>query len=222
VETKGLAGVLWDMDGTIIDSEPLWLEAEHAMLARYGVELTPETQDRLVGIGLWDAAERFRELGVDLSADDIVAEWVAHVSLRLGETAPQWRPGAPELLLSLRDAGIPCAVVTMSVRSLAEQVVSMLPEGLFAAVVAGDEVDHAKPHPDPYLRGAAAIGAPIERCLAFEDSPTGLRSAHASGAVAVGVPNLVPLDGAPAHALWPSLAGRDAARLRAEFAALRG
>lgn len=222
MDANGLAGVLWDMDGTLIDSEPLWVEAEHAMLARSGIELTPETKDRLVGIGLWDAAEHFRELGVELSADDIVAEWVAHVSLRLGETVPRWRPGAPELLLSLRDAGIPCAMVTMSVRSLAEQVVSMLPEGLFAAIVAGDEVDHAKPHPDPYLRGAAAIGAPIERCLAFEDSPTGMRSAHASGAVTIGVPNLVPLGGAPSHALWPSLAGRDAAGLRAEFGALRG
>ncbi len=210
------------MDGTLIDSEPLWLEAERAMLARFGIELTPETQDRLVGIGLWDAAERFRALGVRMSADDIVAEWVAHVANGLGEGEPLWRPGARELLLSLRDSGIPCAVVTMSVRSLAEQVVALLPDGVFAAVVAGDEVAHAKPHPDPYLRGAAAIGVPIERCLAIEDSPTGLRSAHASGAVAVGVPNLVPLEGAPAHALRPTLAGLDAAGLRAVFAALRG
>jgi len=221
VDRIGLAGVLWDMDGTLIDSEPLWLEAEHAMLARFGIELTAETRDRLVGIGLWDAAEGFRRLGVPMSADDIVAEWVDGVSRGLAEVGPRWRPGARELLLSLRDAGIPCAVVTMSVRSLAEQVLGLLPEGVFAAVVAGDEVAHAKPHPDPYLRGAAAIGVPIERCLAIEDSPTGLRSAHASGAVAVGVPNLVPLDDAPAHALWTTLGGLDAARLRARFEALR-
>lgn len=217
-----LAGVLWDMDGTLIDSEPLWLEAEHSMLHRFGIPLTDETRDRLVGSGLWDAAGHFRGLGVRMSEDDIVAEWVACVSRGIAETEPAWRPGALELLLSLREDGIPCALVTMSVRSLAEQVIAMLPEGVFSAVVAGDEVEHAKPHPDPYLRGATALGVPASDCLAIEDSPTGLRSASAAGAVAIGVPNLVPLDAAPAHALWPTLDGLDAAALRSGFAALRG
>lgn len=217
-----LSAVLWDLDGTIIDSEPLWLAAEQAMLDRFGIPLTAETRDRLVGTGLWEAAEQFRQMGVEMSADDIVAEWVAGVARGFDRLAPAWRPGAPELLHSLRDAGIPCALVTMSVRSLAEQVVRELPTGVFSAIVAGDEVAHAKPHPDPYLRAAAALGVPIEQCLAIEDSPTGLRSASASGAIAIGVPNLVPLDEAPAHALWPSLAGVEAGRVRAAFASLRG
>lgn len=218
---QNLAAVLWDMDGTLIDSEPLWLAAELAILERYGLRLTPEVRDALIGSGLWDAAELFRELGVPMRADDIVAEWVEHVGAGLRQGEPHWRPGALQLLASLSDAGVPCALVTMSVRSLAEQVVELLPPGTFTAIVAGDEVDQPKPHPEPYLRGAAALGLPIEACIALEDSPTGLRAAAASGAVAIGVPNLIPLEGAEAHALWSTLRGLDAAALRAHFGVLR-
>lgn len=219
--SDALAAVLWDMDGTLIDSEPLWIKAELAMLERYGLSMSEETHRRMIGSGLWDAAAHFQDLGVPLGADAIVAEWVAGVQQGLRETEPQWRPGARELLASLRDSGVPCALVTMSVRSLADQVVSLLPEGTFRAIVAGDEVAHEKPHPDPYLRGAAALGVPIDSCLAFEDSPTGLRSAFASGAVAIGLPNVVPLDEAPSHALLGSLTGLDTAQLREVFVQLR-
>lgn len=202
-----LAAVLWDMDGTIVDSEPLWLQAELAMLGRYGIEMTPEIHDGLVGTGLWEAAEGFRRLGVPMSADDIVAEWVRSVAQAMAVSPPDWRPGARELLASLRERGIPCALVTMSVRSLAEAIAELLPPGTFDAIVAGDEVDHEKPHPQPYLLGAAALGVAPERCVAIEDSPTGLRSATAAGAVAIGVPNLLPLDQAPASAVLPTLEG---------------
>lgn len=216
-----LSAVLWDMDGTLIDSEPLWLKAEQAMLRRFGLEMSPETSKLMIGSGLWQAAEHFRELGVPMSADDIVAEWVAHVGAAVDREGVIWRPGARELLGSLRTAGIPCALVTMSVRSLAERTASLLPEGSFSAIVAGDEVEHPKPHPEPYLLGAAALGVPVADCLAFEDSATGLRSAAASGAVAIGLTNLVDLSTAPSHDVWTTLAGVDAARLGARFAELR-
>ena len=205
-----MAAVLWDMDGTLIDTEPLWLQAERAMLGRYGIEMTDDISNALVGSGLWAAAELFQSLGVTMAADDIVAEWVRAVGEGIASGEPVWRPGATELLASLREAGVPQALVTMSVRSLAEQVVSLLPAGTFDAIVAGDEVDHEKPHPDPYLRGAKALGVPIERCLAFEDSATGLSAASSAGAVAVGIPHLVPLDTAPAHTLVTSLSQLDA------------
>lgn len=208
------AAVLWDMDGTLIDSEPLWIETELAMLRRYGLEMTAATHERLIGSGLWEAAEHFRELGVPLSADEIVAEWVRDVSRGIASSEPQWRPGAVELLHELAQAKIPCALVTMSVRSLAEAVIAMLPAGSFSAIVAGDEVEKAKPDPDPYLRGAAALGVPIEACIAFEDSPTGLTSAFRSGAAAIGIPNMVSLDSAPAHRLIPSLADMSVDQLR--------
>jgi len=218
---SALSAVLWDMDGTLIDSEPLWLEAEQRMLHRYGLEMSPETSKLMVGSGLWDAAEHFRELGVPMSADDIVAEWVAGVSDGMDRGEVTWRPGARELLASLRAAGVPSALVTMSVRSLAERVAALLPDDTFAAIVAGDEVQRPKPHPEPYLRGAAALGVPIAGCLAIEDSPTGLRSAAASGAVAIGVVNLVDLSAAPADEIWETLEGVDAAALAARFDRLR-
>lgn len=219
--SPALSAVLWDMDGTLVDSEPLWLAAEHAMLGRYGISMDEETRLRLVGSGLTAAAEHFRELGVPMSADEIVAEWVERVGAGLDRGEVAWRPGARELLSSLREAGIPSAVVTMSLRPLAERVVAQLPEGTFAAIVPGDEVAHEKPHPDPYLRGARALGVPIEHCLAIEDSPTGLASAWSAGAVAVGVPNLIDLRGSSAHQLWPTLEGLDAATVAERFAGLR-
>ena len=216
------AAVLWDMDGTLIDSEPLWLESELAMLGRYGIELTPEVRNSLIGSGLRAAAQRFRELGVPMEVDEIIEEWKSGVIAGLAASAPLWRPGAVELLHSLRDAGIPCALVTMAVREIADAVVALLPEGLFARVVGGDEVAHEKPHPDPYLRGAQLLGVDIAECVALEDSVTGLRSAHASGAIAFGIPNLLDLAEAPAHEIWPSLDGVDAAALSERYAALRG
>lgn len=221
MNSDNFAAVLWDMDGTLIDSEPLWIETELAMLRRYGLEMSADTHQRLIGSGLWEAAELFRDLGVPLSADEIVAEWVQGVSRGIASSEPEWRPGAVELLASLKQAGVPCALVTMSTRSLADAVIAMLPEGTFSAVVAGDEVTHAKPHPEPFLRGAAALNVPIEACLAFEDSPTGLNSAFASGAIAIGIPNMVSLDHAPAHRLISTLADFDAASLRELHLSLR-
>lgn len=215
------AAVLWDMDGTLIDSEPLWLAAELAMLSRYGLEMSPQLHDRLVGSGLWDAAELFRELGVDMPANDIVAEWVDSVTsgLRTGPLA--WRPGARELLESLREAGVPCALVTMSVRSLADQVVSQLPAGTFAAIIAGDEVEHEKPHPEAYERGAEALNVPITACIALEDSPTGVTAAVAAGAVTIGIEYLVSLAVVPAHVRTTTLTGVDAVRLQQLYTELR-
>lgn len=215
------AAVLWDMDGTLIDSEPLWLEAELSMLARYGIELDPELRNRLVGSGLRAAAGEFRRLGVPLQDDEIISEWATGVIEGLRAEGPRWRPGAIELLASLGGAGIPSAIVTMSVRSIADAVLEMLPGEFFAASVTGDEVAAEKPDPDPYLRGAELLGVSASDCLALEDSPTGLRSAHAAGAVAIGIPNLIALDTAPAHELWDTLDGVDAARLAARFGELR-
>lgn len=216
-----LAAVLWDMDGTLIDSEPLWIKVELEMLDRYDLAMSEDTHKRMIGSGLWAAAEHFRELGVPLTADEIVFEWVAGVSRGIAEGEPTWRPGALELLASLRENSVPCALVTMSVRALAEKVVAMLPTGTFQAIIAGDEVQHEKPHPDPYLRGAAALGVSIADCVAFEDSPTGLRSAHASGAIAIGISHMVPLDHVPAHALLDTLTGVDAAQVNRQFLELR-
>lgn len=216
-----LDAVLWDMDGTLIDSEPLWVAAEHALLERFGASLTPEEELSLVGTGLWDCAALMRSRGVDLPADDIVAELCASVAERMAAGEVAWRPGARELLASLAEAGVPCALVTMSIRSLAGQVAELLPAHTFRVIVGGDEVAQEKPHPEAYLTAAAHLGVSIEACLAFEDSVTGLRSASASGAVAVGIPNLIDLSDAPSHALISTLDGLDVRGVHELFARLR-
>lgn len=210
------AAALWDMDGTIIDSEPLWLAAETGMLNRYGIEFPPGLETKLIGSGLTTAAQYFQELGVPLTVDEIVDEWATSVVEGLARSTPRWMPGALELLASFREAGIPNALVTMSVRPIADAVIALLPEGTFDAIITGDAVDHEKPHPDPYLRGAAELGVLPEHCIAFEDSATGAKSAVASGAFVIGVPNIVPLNDSAAHRVLPTLAGVDidvAARL---------
>lgn len=204
------AAALWDMDGTIIDTEPAWLRTELAMLERYNLSLPPEFVERLVGQGLTAAASLFREVGVPLSVDEIIDEWADNMVTEVQNSAPRWMPGAVELLSSFQERGVPNALVTMSVRRIADAVVDLLPRGIFSEVIAGDEVSHEKPHPDPYLRAAAALGAQAEQCIAFEDSRPGTASAAAAGAFVVGVPNIVSLDGSAAHIILPTLEGVDA------------
>jgi len=208
------------MDGTLIDSEPLWLRAEDAMLERFDLRISVEDRLRLVGKGLWDGAEIFRSFGVPLTSDDIVRQWVADVLAGYHDRGVEWRPGAREALADLRAHGIPCALVTMSVRVLAEWLVSQLPAGTFDVVVAGDEVTYAKPHPEPYLMAGASLGVDLRQCLIFEDSPTGLASARATGAVTVGVPNLIELHESEADRILPSLSGLNAAAAHGLFSEL--
>src|SRR5690606_12389082 len=110
-----------------------------------------------------------------------------------------------ELLVALREAAVPCALVTMSYRQLAEPVVALAPEGAFQALVCGDDVERGKPHPEPYLRAADLLGVDVERCVAIEDSPTGIASARAAGAATLGVEAVVPVEAEPGLSRTPSL-----------------
>ncbi|MBP6684023.1 MAG: HAD-IA family hydrolase [Leucobacter sp.] len=201
------AAALWDMDGTIIDSEPMWIRAEIAMLSRYGLSFPEGLETQLVGLGLTAAAKHFQEMGVPLSVDEIIGEWTEALIVGLATERPRWMPGALELLAEFRKRGVPNVLVTMSVRRIADAVVALLPEGTFAAIIAGDEVEHEKPHPDPYLRGAAAAGVAARDCIAFEDSRPGAEAAMAAGCVVIATPGLVPLEDAAAHEVRESLTG---------------
>ena len=136
---------------------------------------------------------------------------------QLVEFGAPWRPGARELLTEIRDAGIPTGLVTMSIRRMAEHVAGQLGFVGFDVVVSGDDVTHSKPHPEPYLRGAELLGVNPAHCVAIEDSQPGVASAVASGAVVIGVPFMVPISESPDHTLWPTLAGRGLADVRAVF-----
>jgi HAD superfamily hydrolase (TIGR01509 family) len=196
------------MDGTLVDTERYWMAAEEELVESFGGRWTHEDALGLVGSGLWEAAAIFQAAGVDLDADTIVARLTARVREQLDEHGVPWRPGARELLEALREASVPTALVTMSVRSMADDVVHAIPFDAFDVIVTGDSVENAKPHPEPYLAAAEALGVDVRDCVAIEDSPPGLTSAWAAGAVTVGVPNILALDEAPAHVLWDSLAGK--------------
>ncbi|MBM7830555.1 HAD superfamily hydrolase (TIGR01509 family) [Agromyces cerinus] len=205
--TRLPAAVLWDMDGTLVDTEQYWMAAETELMEAFGLPWSHDDALELVGSGLWDGAAYFQARGVDLDADTIVNRLTERVREQLEEHGVPWRPGARELLQALREASVPTALVTMSVRSMADDIVAAIPFEAFDLIVSGDSVENAKPHPEPYLTAAAQLGVDIVDCVAIEDSPTGLASAHASGALALAVPNFIPLDGLPAAALWPTLDG---------------
>ncbi|QEO15982.1 HAD family phosphatase [Agromyces intestinalis] len=209
------------MDGTLVDTEPYWIAAETEMVEEFGGTWTHDDAMRLVGSGLWESAEVFQRYGVDLDADTIVARLTERVREQLSEHGVPWRPGAKELLEALREASVPTALVTMSVRSMAQDIVDAIPFHAFDLLVTGDEVAEAKPHPEPYLTAAQQLGVPIGECVAIEDSPAGLTSAATAGAVAIGVPNILALDDVPHHLLWSTLDGRTADDIAAAYAGAR-
>ncbi|ALJ20231.1 HAD family hydrolase [Microbacterium sp. No. 7] len=213
------AAVLWDMDGTVVDTEPLWMAAEVALVARHGGRWTHEQALGMVGLGLDDAAAILQRVGVEMDRDAIVQHLTDEVTTALRDGGVHFRPGARELLAALREAGVRTALVTMSLRSMAEAMVERLPDGSFDVIVAGDDATRPKPYPDPYLQACAALGIDPAAAVAIEDSPTGVRAAVAAGVVTVGVPLMVPLDDAGADTLWPTLEGRtpaDLGRVHAE------
>jgi HAD superfamily hydrolase (TIGR01509 family) len=187
------AAVLWDMDGTIIDTEPIWQQSQVELTARHGAVWTHEDGLSLVGSGLERSGEILRDRGVDMEVEEIVQWMTDYVMERLQAAELPWRPGARELLEELHDRGIPTALVTMSRRKMALVAADALGASGFRVVVAGDDVDRPKPHPDAYLSAAAQLGVDPTACVAIEDSATGVASAVASGAVTVAVEHIVPL-----------------------------
>jgi HAD superfamily hydrolase (TIGR01509 family) len=209
-----LAAVLWDMDGTLVDTEPYWIACEHELVSLHGGTWTDADAHSIVGFDLLDAGHELRTRGgVPMEPADI-ANWLLDgVIARVADQLP-WRPGAPELLAECVAEGVPCAMVTMSWRRLADAVIAAAPAGSFAASITGDEVTNGKPDPEPYLAAAAALGVDPAACVAIEDSPTGVASAVAAGCATLGVPHVVPVAAAPGLTIIDSLAGVDLARLR--------
>ena len=187
------AAVLWDMDGTLVDTEPYWMAEERALVGRHGGVWTDEHARQLVGNDLLVSAEYIlAHSPIMLTPLEVVNELLAGVVARVAEHVP-WRPGARELLAGCVAEGVPCALVTMSWESLASAVVMNLPLGSFTAVITGDVVSHGKPHPEPYLAAARLLGVELGDCIAIEDSPPGVASAVAAGIPTIAVPHQVPV-----------------------------
>lgn len=199
------------MDGTLIDSEPYWLDAEMSLVQSFGGRWTQEQGLTLVGSGLWDSAAALQHAGVDLELREIIDRLSADVRARLVEHVP-WRPGAREMIASMLDAGIPTALVTMSFRenalTISEAISREIGREAFSVVVAGDDVTEPKPNPEPYLTAADHLGVDIAHAVAFEDSVFGAASAYSAGALTIGIPLHIEIPDSYIHVRWDSMAGK--------------
>ena len=187
------AAVLWDMDGTLVDTEPYWIETEYAIAERHGGTWSEEhalTRGRTPGRAAGRNTRAPR--GTAGEPPPLVAEPPHGVVARVEKEVP-WRPGAVELLADLDAAGLRCALVTMSYRRFVAPILAALPADAFETVVTGDAVTRGKPHPEPYLTAAHLLGVDPADCLAIEDSNTGARSAETAGCTVLVVENHVPV-----------------------------
>lgn len=204
------------MDGTLVNSEPSWIRAEHELVAARGNGAwSDDWAHQLIGSDLLESARFIREHGeVDLEPTAIVEFLLERVVDDLTAAVP-WQPGARELLDDAVTAGVPCGLVTMSWRPLADAVLRHL-DGVFDAVVTGDMLPdgQGKPHPRPYRLGAEQLGVDAADCVAIEDSGTGVASALAAGCRVIGVPNaLLTLAERPGLTVLPTLEGVTLANL---------
>jgi HAD superfamily hydrolase (TIGR01509 family) len=208
-----LAAVLWDMDGTLCDTEPYWIETEFALAERFGTEWSEADALELVGNDLLESGRYIRRrMGLEISPEEIVELLLDGVVERI-ERAILWRLGARDLLGSLGGAGVPCALVTMSWQRFVAPILRQLPAGTFQVVVTGDQVAFGKPHPEPYETAAAALGVSTGDCLAIEDSNTGAKSAEAAGCTVLVVENHVPVLDGPRRVFRDTLEGLSAGDL---------
>jgi HAD superfamily hydrolase (TIGR01509 family) len=187
--------VLFDMDGLLVDTEPVWFAVERDTFARLGATRpwTRADADGLVGNALPVSAATMRDrAGATVEVDVVTGWFVDGMAARLAHGVP-WKPGAASLLASLREEGVQTALVSSSYRRLVDVVAGSAPASTFTVTVAGDEVPRGKPHPDPYLRAMDLLGVAASECVVLEDSPTGARAGAAAGCRVVVVPDRAPL-----------------------------
>lgn len=216
------AAVLWDMDGTLVETETYWITAQSGLLVRHGLPpLTPEQDLALVGASLPAAARLFRELGVPLSDAEIMTT-VSNEVIELVRGGLTVRPGARELLDDLRMHEVPTAIVTNSGRDLVDAVLPHLDGHEFEQIVTREDVANGKPHPEGYLLAAERLGVSSEHCIVLEDSVNGLGGAAAAGSVPIGIPFEIALEPADHYIRLETLDGigwRDLQALFADFRA---
>lgn len=214
--TARLAGVLWDMDGTLLDSEKLWDVAVRELAREHGHEMTDAVRHALIGASGPNALRiMFTGLGIEPTPGSLRAagEFLERRVTELMTGPIPWRPGAKDALAMVRAAGLSSALVTNTKRSLTEFGLDTLGRDFFDVSVCGDEVAHGKPEPDVYLRAAELLGLVPGQCVAVEDSPTGARAAQAAGCALVVVPCEIPVPDAPGRLFRDSLVGLTVADL---------
>lgn len=182
------AAILFDHDGTLVDTEPVWAAAKVALTAEFGGTWTEQDTLDCLGLSMQFTLDRLRERGVNLPDEEINDLLVAKVHETLAQQPVEFLPGIERFLSEVREAQIPAAVVTNATTSVARRTANAAPEGTFSVIIGNDETTHPKPNPQPYLLAAERLGADPTQCVAIEDSPSGVRSATAAGMRVIVVP----------------------------------
>jgi HAD superfamily hydrolase (TIGR01509 family) len=205
------------MDGTLLDSEKLWDVGVRELSVALGGDMTDETRHALIGASAPNALRIIFE-GVGLAPDPeamaAAGDWLQRRVIELMSGPIPWRPGAPEALAAVRAAGLRTGLVTNTQRTIAELCLDTLGREYFDVTVCGDEVEHGKPAPDPYLRAAELLGVAPERCVAVEDSVTGSAAAAAAGCAVLVIPCEIPVPPRPGYTFRDSLIGLTVADLQ--------
>jgi HAD superfamily hydrolase (TIGR01509 family) len=222
---SGPAAVLWDMDGTLVDSEKVWTISLADTARWLGGELSAEAREAMVGSNMARSLGlMFDDLGLGRDPEQL-AQAARYLTERTGELFAAglvWRPGALGALRVVREAGWPTALVTNTLRTLTEKALDSIGREHFTVTVCGDEVPHGKPDPDPYLRAAELLGVAPEACLAVEDSPTGATAAQRAGCAVLVVPCDVAVPTGPRRVHRGSLLGLTPEDVRLSYAEARG
>lgn len=182
------AAILFDHDGTLVDTEPVWAAAKVALTAEFGGTWTEQDTLDCLGLSMQFTLDRLRERGVNLPDEEINDRLVAKVRETLAQQPVEFLPGIERFLSEVREAQIPAAVVTNATTSVARRTADAAPEGTFSVIIGNDETTHPKPNPQPYLLAAERLGVDPTQCVAIEDSPSGVRSATAAGMRVIVVP----------------------------------
>lgn len=192
--TVAASAVLFDLDGILVDSEPVWYEIEGGLVERLGGTWGRHHQAKCIG-GTVDATCRYIAdlTGTSMSPADIQAEVMSGMVEHFTTTLPVIE-GAVELVDGVRALGVPTALVTSSFRVLLDAALVRLGERRFDVTVAGDEVTRGKPHPEPYLTACARLGVDPSRTVVLEDAMNGVTSAEAAGCLVVAVPSVSPIE----------------------------
>lgn len=206
------AAMLWDFDGTLVDSEKSWHAAEARLMREWGGgTMTPEQHHDLVGNSLQESARTIMAwtgrsddgLDVDHWAG-VLNEYALEDMLVVGV---DWRPGAPDFLYAAREAGVRCALVSASWTQVLDHIVDTMPAGTFDVIVGGDQVTKGKPDPEPYLLAVSKLGLSVRDCLALEDSIPGATSADRAGLATIVVPFEQEVESAARRRFVPTLEG---------------
>ncbi|MCU7822357.1 HAD family hydrolase [Kitasatospora sp. DSM 101779] len=213
------AAVLFDMDGTLVDTEPLWWQAAAETAAALGLALTEDDLPEVLGRAAeHTAAHLHRASGTDRAEAELVEQLNRSFAGKVAaEVVP--RPGALDLLAALRTAEVPTALVSASPRRVVDLVLGAIGDRWFTTTLAAEDTERTKPDPDPYLAAAARLGLDPAACIAVEDSPAGVASAAAAGCAVLAVPSTVPIAAHGRITLLDSLEDADVALLHALAAA---